>query len=131
MRSPEDLENYFVELELPYERLDDSMWVIHNEGESHHNVVIYMAGTAVTLRVKLFDAPQSNELTIYRRLLELNATEMVHGAYGLEDNAVVITDALELENLDVNELQATIDAIGLACVQLPEDHGIVLDNREA
>jgi Tir chaperone family protein CesT len=44
----------------------------------------------------------------------LNATEMMHGAYGLEGGKIVISDALQLENLDFNEFQATIDDITLA-----------------
>ena len=47
-------------------------------------------------------------------VLELNATEMLHGAYGLEEGAVVVTDALQLANLNFNEFQATADDIGMA-----------------
>jgi hypothetical protein len=39
---------------------------------------------------------------------------MLHGAFGLENNSVVVTAALQLENLDLNELQATLDDIGMA-----------------
>ena len=50
----------------------------------------------------------------FQTLLHLNASEMLHGAYGLEEGFVVTTDALELENLDYNEFQATLDDISLA-----------------
>jgi len=39
---------------------------------------------------------------------------MVHGAFGLEGEAVVLVDALELENLDFNEFQAVIDDMSMA-----------------
>ena len=39
---------------------------------------------------------------------------MVHGAFGLEGDAVVIVHALELENLDFNEFQAVIDDMSMA-----------------
>ena len=42
-------------------------------------------------------------------MLTLNTTEMVHGAFGLEGETVVIIHALELENLDLNEFQAVVD----------------------
>ena len=48
------------------------------------------------------------------QLLRLNATEMVAGAYGIEDENVVIVDTLQSENLDINELQASIDGMSLA-----------------
>src|SRR5437588_551160 len=47
-------------------------------------------------------------------LLALNATESGPCAFGIEGEAVVITDALQLENLDFNELQAVIDDISMA-----------------
>jgi hypothetical protein len=49
---------------------------------------------------------------------------MVAGAYGLEDNAVVIVDSLQSENLDYNEFQASIDAIAYAV----HDHYAELSN---
>jgi hypothetical protein len=39
---------------------------------------------------------------------------MIHGAFGIEDDSVVIVHALELENLDFNELQAVIDDVSMA-----------------
>ena len=39
---------------------------------------------------------------------------MVHGAFGLEGDTVVIVHALELENLDLNEFQAVVDDMSLA-----------------
>jgi hypothetical protein len=42
---------------------------------------------------------------------------MVHGAYGIEDNNVVLIDTLQAENLDYNEFQATLDALMLASTQ--------------
>jgi hypothetical protein len=47
-------------------------------------------------------------------LLALNTTEMVHGAFGLEGETVVMVHALELENLDLNEFQAVVDDMSMA-----------------
>ena len=52
-----------------------------------------------------------------RKLLELNARQLVHATYGLDDGHVVLSSALELENLDFNELQATLDEIDMALAQ--------------
>jgi hypothetical protein len=54
---------------------------------------------------------------LLRELLELNARDLVHGAYGLEGDKVVLTDTLELENLDFNEFEASFDSITLALAQ--------------
>jgi hypothetical protein len=51
---------------------------------------------------------------LFRHLLEFNARELVHGSYGLEGNHVVLTDTLELEDLDFNEFEASFDSMTLA-----------------
>jgi hypothetical protein len=38
----------------------------------------------------------------------------VHGAYGLEENEVILTDALEIENLDYTEFLASLESLALA-----------------
>jgi hypothetical protein len=58
------------------------------------------------------DEPRCAQL--YRRLLELNATDLVHAAYALEEGDVILTATLPVENLDFNEFQATIDSFQVA-----------------
>jgi len=58
------------------------------------------------------EAPRRSEL--FRQLLEYNARELVHGSYGVEGNHVVLTDTLELENLDFSEFEASFDSLTLA-----------------
>ncbi len=58
---------------------------------------------------KIKDAPK-----LYQTLLELNAQEMVHGSYGIADGSVVVTCSLQLENIDYNEFQGTIDDFTMA-----------------
>jgi hypothetical protein len=47
-------------------------------------------------------------------LLELNATDLVHGSYGISDGSIVLTEALELEHLDYEEFQSSYEAMSLA-----------------
>jgi hypothetical protein len=63
------------------------------------------------------EIPKKNREEFYKCLLTLNASEMVHGAYGLEDSNVVIIDTLEAENLNFNEFEASVEAITLAVSQ--------------
>jgi hypothetical protein len=51
---------------------------------------------------------------LYRTLLEFNARDLVHGSYGLEGAHVVLTDALELADLDYSEFEASWDSLTLA-----------------
>jgi hypothetical protein len=62
----------------------------------------------------VMDLPVAGREALYRTVLTLNTNEMVHGAFGLEGEAVVIVHALELENLDFNEFQAVVDDMAMA-----------------
>jgi hypothetical protein len=70
----------------------------------------------VVLRTRVMEPPASEEKRgeLYRQLLEFNARDLVHGSYGLEGDHVVLTDALELANLDFAEFEASYDSMTLA-----------------
>ncbi len=63
------------------------------------------------------NVPAQNREKFYERLLKLNASEISHGAFGIENDMVVLVDALQVENLDRNELQASVDSLGFAVAQ--------------
>jgi hypothetical protein len=119
MRTREDIESYLLRSNLSYNDVgtgdaDEAMWLVrdHATGE---NIVVSMAGPLLLFRVKVLDLDHVREREpLFQRLLELNAQDMVHGAYGLADGAVVLTAGLPLENLDYNEFQVTVDDLTLA-----------------
>jgi hypothetical protein len=112
MKSAEDVESYLLRLGLPTEAVKPGIWVIKlNDDE---NLAVSIAGPVVAFRIKVMDLPKAGREALYRTLLSLNTSEMVHGAFGLEAEAVVIVHALELENLDFNEFQAVIDDMAMA-----------------
>jgi len=112
MKSAEDIESYLLRTGVAYERIHPGFWVLKLEG--HENLAVSIAGPVVAFRLKVMDLPVSGREALYRMLLSLNTNEMVHGAFGLEGEAVVIVHALELENLDFNEVQAVIDDMTMA-----------------
>jgi hypothetical protein len=112
MKSAEDIESYLLTANLAYETIKPGIWLVQ-VGEAGR-LAVSIAGPVVAFRLKVMDLPKSGREELYRTLLQLNTTEMVHGAFGLEGDAVVLVDALELENLDFNELQAVIDDMSMA-----------------
>jgi hypothetical protein len=93
------------------------LWLVRTaEGAE---VVVHHAPPVVILRVRVMelpaDEPRRGEL--FRQLLEFNARDLVHGSYGLEGDHIVLTDTLELENLDYNEFESSFDSITLALAQ--------------
>jgi hypothetical protein len=79
-------------------------------------VVISYAPPVVIFRMRVMEPPAAadRQLALFRRLLEFNASDLVHGSYGLEGDHVVLTDAHELENLDFSEFEASYESLTLA-----------------
>ena len=117
MTSREDLESFISRLDddVNSEEVDAGIWVL-SPGENGAQIVVSYDPPVVVFRVNVMDLPDGegkrNELM--RRLLELNAEGLVHGSYGIEGPRVILSDALQLENLDFNEFQASVDSISLA-----------------
>lgn len=114
MITNDQIEAYLIEADVPFERVKDGFWLIHNEDDAVDNIVVVHTPPVITFRVKIMERPEKGREELNEHLLRLNATSMIQGAYGLEDDAVVIVDSLQSENLDYNEFQASIDAIAFA-----------------
>jgi len=117
MATNKDIENYFEELELNYKKISDNVWILNLEDEGIDNLVVNHEEPILLFRIKLMDAPKKNREQFFKRLLELNATDLTHGAYALEEKSVVLINTLQSENLDLNELQSTIEALSFAAIQ--------------
>lgn len=117
MASREDLESFIARLDadISSEEVDSGIWVLA-PGEDNAPVVVSLDPPVVVFRVKVMDMPEPGQrrTDLMQKLLELNAAGLMHGSYGIEGSHVVLTDALQLENLDFNEFQASIDSITLA-----------------
>ncbi|MDP2479288.1 MAG: CesT family type III secretion system chaperone [Candidatus Palauibacterales bacterium] len=119
MISREDIESYLIRTDLDYEEIGEGMWLVRPEGEAETGgpaIVASYLPPVLLLRTVIREVPEgdSAQLRIYRRLLELNASDLVHGAYGLEDGEIVLADTLELENLDFTEFRASLESLALA-----------------
>jgi hypothetical protein len=112
MKSAEDIESYLLRMGMTYEKMQPGIWVLTANGTP---LVVSIAGPVVAFRLKVMDVPPPGpgREELFRKLLSLNTTEMIHGAYGLEGEAVVVVHALELENLDLNEFQAVVDDMSM------------------
>lgn len=117
MVTKEDLQSFIDRLEggtIESREVKPGLWVVKNGGGAE--VVITFSPPVAILRVRVMEKPAEGEkrADLYRQLLELNSRDLVHGSYGLEGDHVVLTDALELENLDYSEFEASFDSLTLA-----------------
>ncbi|HSN84236.1 MAG TPA: YbjN domain-containing protein [Polyangiales bacterium] len=115
MRSRDDIESYLARAEVPYEEVgDDGMWLVRDSSLGE-NIAIKAAGSLLLFRVKVLELREvTDKAALLEELLRLNASDLVHGAYGISEDAVVLTCTLQVENLDYNELQAVLDDFSLA-----------------
>lgn len=115
MRSKDDIENYLIDLDTPYETMGDGVYrITDDEDEGIEGIIVCVKDPIVTFSVRLMQVPTGNCEAFFRKLLELNASALVAGAYGIAGKDVVLTDTLQLENLDFNEFQASVESLALA-----------------
>jgi hypothetical protein len=115
MVTREDVESYLLRTGLDHHEISEGMWLAEGNGDGA-GIVIHYSPPLVVFRLKVMDLPTDENRCsgLFRRLLELNATDLVHAAYGLEQGDVILTESLEAENLDFNEFQATLDSFQMA-----------------
>ena len=113
------IEGYLVRTGVAYDVLGEGIWVVHDELEHVDNIVVTLASPVVVFRVKLMELPTApaEQAALCKKLLELNASAMVAGAYAIDGNSVIALETLQSENLDYNELQAAIDGLTLAITE--------------
>jgi len=117
MITREDIQSFLDRLDggsLTVMEIEPNLWLARTADEAE--VVVHYAPPVVILRVRVMELPESEprRSELFRQLLEYNARELVHGSYGVENNHVVLTDTLELADLDYTEFEASFDSITLA-----------------
>lgn len=72
------------------------------------------------LEQHIFDM-KTDSLEVYKALLQKNR-DIVHGAFVLnEDNKVIFRDTLQLENLDMNEIEGSINSLSLLLSEFSDE----------
>jgi hypothetical protein len=117
MLTKEDIESFLDRLDAgsaEAEALEPGLWLVRTT--SGAEVLVHYAPPVVILRVGVMPLPSGagRQAELCRQLLSYNARDLIHGAYGLEGDRVVLVDTLELENLDFSEFEASFDSLTLA-----------------
>ncbi len=114
---------YLIELDCDIVQVDseESLFVVNKEESGIFNLIIDCEDPILVFEQHIFDVPQDS-MALYKRLLKINR-EIVHGALALDETGtkVIFRDTLQLENLDLNELQATLNALELLFVEFGEE----------
>ena len=111
------IEQYLIDLKYSYREVKPKFWLLDDTEHNLEGMAVIHADPLVIVRVQVMDSPSLHRQEFYTKLLELNATDMIRGAYGLEGEKVGIIDTMEYETLDYVEFRATLDAISLSLTQ--------------
>jgi len=111
----EKIKNYLLDLgyNITLENKEDEIFVINNEDLGFNNLVIGCASPLLIIEQYLFDISPNNNSGL-KFLLETNRN-IIHGAFVLNETGekVIFRDTLQVENLDLNELEASINSLSL------------------
>ncbi len=115
MISREDLQSYLIRMDAEFEEVDHGMFLVHTDHDGAP-IVVHHSDPLLLVRMKVMDLPDDSSglAELYETLLKLNASDVVHGAYGIEEGELILSDTLQLGNLDFEELQASLESVQLA-----------------
>lgn len=119
MVTKDDIESFLDRLSsegASYFEAGENTWIVQPGGALDVDVVVHYNPPVVVLRVKVMNLPTNDGkgAELNRRLLELNASDLVHGSYGISDGSIVLTEALEVAHLDYEEFLASYESMTLA-----------------
>jgi len=109
------VKNYLVDLgfDITFEDNEDGVLIIENQEEAITNLVIGVANPLVIIEQYLFTKKEPS-VEMYKSLLMKNQ-DIIHGAFVIDESGenILFRDTLQLENLDLNELEASINSLSL------------------
>lgn len=103
-----------LDVEVVEELAAEQLVVVQDESRGISSLVVDCEDELLIIEQLIFEVSE-DRLPVYKRLLQINR-ELVHGAFVLDEDGrhVLFRNTLQLENLDLNELEATINALALA-----------------
>ena len=111
----EKVREYLLELEynIVMEDAQEQMFVIEKEEEGIVNVVVNCEDPILIVEQVLFEVKKDNQ-EMYKNLLKKNR-DIIHGAFALDEDGkkLLFRDTLQIENLDLNELEGTLNSLSL------------------
>jgi hypothetical protein len=115
----EMVKQFLFDMELPIVSEDpaEALVMVDDEENGIKNLVIDCEDPILVLEQLSMKMPK-NPGELYKRLLQMNRS-LVHGAFVLDEDgeSVLFRDTLQLENLDRNELEASIHSLSLALAE--------------
>jgi len=108
-------------LEIVNQDADEEIIVVSNEDKGIYNLVVDCEFPILILEQLIYDIKVVSE-SHFKRLLQMNRN-LIHGAFVIneEGTQVIFRDTLQLENLDFNEFEGTINALSLGLAEFSSE----------
>jgi len=111
----EKVQGFLLDLDfnILQENEEDGVFWVENEEAGIHNLVIGCLDPILVMEQFLFEIKNDSK-DIYKKLLIKNR-DIIHGAFVLDETGkkVIFRDTLQLENLDLNELEGSLNSLSL------------------
>lgn len=106
---------------ISQENAEEELVIVNDEESGIKNLIVDCEDPILILEQMIMKVPGKSG-DFFRRLLQMNRT-LVHGAFVLDEEGkmVLFRDTLRLENIDQNELEGSIKALGLALAENAEE----------
>ncbi len=111
------IEQYLIDLGISYQEISRNSWLIEDENKGYPKMLVSLSDPLVIISADVMPIPKKNAEQLFRTLLELNATDLLHGAYAISGNDIIVIDTLEQATLDKEEFLASIESISFALLE--------------
>ena len=103
-----------IDQEIP----EDEIVIVNDQERGIQNLVIDCEDNVLVLEQLIMESGHIAKPEIFKRILQMNR-ELVYGAFVLneEGDTLIYRNTLALENLDLNELESTINALSLGLAE--------------
>ncbi|WP_423999930.1 molecular chaperone Tir [Maribacter sp. IgM3_T14_3] len=107
--------DYLLELNfnIVKENRADGILVVAKEDFGIKNLILGVSPPILIMEQFIFSVHNQSE-KIFRNLLQKNR-DIIHGAFVLDEtaNRVIFRDTLQIENMDLNEFEASLNSLSL------------------
>ncbi len=119
------VKTFLLELgyDISHEDAAEMLFVINNEEEGIKNLLIDCADPILIIEQFIIVLPAGAQTAdTFKMLLQKNR-QIIHGAFVLDESGqkVLFRDTLQLENLDLNELEASINSLKVILAEVSSE----------
>jgi len=108
-------------LHILHEEESDEILVVQDDTRGVCNLVLDCEDPILVMEQVIMEV-KIPSMELYQRLLQLNR-RWLHGAFVLDEEAkrVIFRDTLQIENLDFNEFEGSINALSLGLAEFSQE----------